>query len=272
MLLFAMTFIVMLGGERDEDGGKHAEYNRLHHTHERSKHHQRKRSKQRSHAEHDAKEQVVECDVDEETKGERHGTQAGRENLDAEDEQVDRDPHRAKPRSEQVADVAHALLFDAVIVERQEHDERAAEGDAQVRRGRQKARDHAEEVAEQDEQRTGSNDGEVELGALRTHHVLHHGVEVPDHQLEERTQAKLFVRDDGFLVVLDLSFDEEGEADHQNRNEGSRDQRLGLVRIDGFPHHGVAKVLHVLAKGGEHGNQVAEKRGMFGHRDGPGLP
>ena len=198
-----------------------------------------------------------------------HQADAERERAKAERDDLERENQRREPPrgAHEVLEVPEAVLFDAVVVEREEDDDRAAEGDVPRRRRRVEPGNQAEHVGEEDEARARADEREVTLGALRTHHVLHQVVEVPDEDLEERAERELVVGDDRFVVLRHrhLAAHDEGEQDEEEHDERAREQRLGAARLHLFvPDERVAELAHLVAET-ERRDQVAEERCVLGH-------
>ena len=82
-------------------------------------------------------EEVVDGEVQEETDRESDRTHEEGDDLDGEDQDVDRQEERAHPRSEQVLEVADPVFLDAVVVKSEENHDRTAGGDPEVRRRRE---------------------------------------------------------------------------------------------------------------------------------------
>ena len=99
---------------------------------------------------------------------------------------------------------AEAVGLKPVIVERNEHAERAPERDVEARRGRREPRDQRQEIGEEDEAGRAPDDGEVTLGTFGAHHVARHVVEKGDERFHERAQGELVVGDDRLLDVAQL--------------------------------------------------------------------
>lgn len=157
------------------------------------------------------------------------------------------------------------MLFDAVVVVREADHDAARERDIEIARWRQKAGDHAEHVRKKDEERRRADDREILLSALGAHHVFHHSVECADDDFEERAERELLVRNDRVLVVDDLLARQERKNRHHQDDKDARDDVLRVVLSNRLALQRVAKIGHVLPKGGEQGDEVAKERGMLGH-------
>jgi len=262
MVTFVFSVIFVIGSEGDVDRREKAEHHHLNDRYQGAEDHDRDRHNKHHEPEEDAEEKVVDRDVEHQTEAERHGAN---------------DPHREKLKDQEerreenhwAAEVfqvpANAVLFDAVIVVSEANHDAARERYVEVARRRQKAGDHAEHVRKKNEERRRADDREIFLGALWAHHVFHHSVECADDDFEDGANGELFVRDDRVLVIENLGARCEREKGDYENHEDARDHVLGVVLADRLALQRVAKIRHVLPKCGEHGDEVAEERGMLGH-------
>ena len=78
-------------------------------------------------------------------------------------------------------------------------------GDIEARGRRGKAWDERHQVGEENEAGGTPDDGEVALGALRSHDVLGDAVEVAHERFHERPHGELVVRDDRAVDVGELA-------------------------------------------------------------------